>query len=302
MSTETGAGGLARLRERATRPAALLLPLAVYEVLFFVVPLAYLLRISLMEQTTAGAYAKGTFTLANYTQVLTSGHFQDVILFSLKFGVLVTALTVVAATYYAYAVWQADGLLGTALMFVVVVTLLTTLVVRLFAVFILLSPIGPGAQVANQFLTAIHVLQEPRLFVTNLFGATAGQVYTMFPYTVMPIYSVLATLDDKKVEAARDLGATEFQSFREVVLPQVLPGVMVGAVLCFAWSFGAYAAPYLLGSTNNETAAMEVYRLMVTRFNWPLATALAFVVLSVVLLSVVVVGYLFRDHLSDAYA
>jgi spermidine/putrescine transport system permease protein len=297
VSDVLGGEGVARLRERATGPIALQVPLLLFEVLFFVVPLAYLFRISLMEQTTAGAYASGTVTVENYLQVLTSSHFQEVITFSLEYGLLVTALTVVASTYYAYAVWRADGLVGTLLMFAVVITLLTTLVVRLFAVFLLFSPVGA----VNQLLTAIDVLREPVLLVTNLFGSTAGQVYTMFPYTVMPIYSVLATLDEERLEAARDLGATELQSFREVVLPNVLPGITVGAVLCFAWSFGAYAAPFLLGSTDNETAAMEVYRLMITRFNWPLATSLAFVVLVVVLLSVGVVFYVFRDYLGDAY-
>jgi ABC-type spermidine/putrescine transport system permease subunit I len=217
---------LGRLRERATSSSTLIVPLVIYELLFFLAPLAYLFRISLMEQTTAGAYVSGTFTLANYREVLLSPHFQDIVFLSLQFGVLVT--------------------------------LLTTLVVRLFSVLLLLSPIGP----VNQLLTVIGILREPVLVVTNLFGATAGQVHTMFPYTVMPIYSVLATLDDQRVEAARNLGANEFQSFREIVLPHALPGITVGAILCFAWSFGAYAAPFLLGSTNGDTAAMEVYRLM----------------------------------------
>ena len=249
---------LGRLRERATSSSTLIVPLVIYELLFFLAPLAYLFRISLMEQTTAGAYVGGTFTLANYREVLPSPHFQDTVFLSLQFGVLVTVLTVLASTYYAYAVWQSDGIFGTVLMFVVLVTLLTTLVVRLFSVLLLLLPIGP----VNQLLTVIGILREPVLVVTNLFGATAGQVHTMFPYTVMPIYSVLATLDDQRVEAARNLGANEFQSFREIVLPHALPGITVGAILCFAWSFGAYAAPFLLGSTNGDTAAMEVYRLM----------------------------------------
>lgn len=305
MATSTDSrrsGRLGRLRERATGPGMLLVPLVIYELLFFIAPLAYLFRISLMKPATGQAYISGTFTLANYTQVLFSSRFQEIIFFSLKYGVLVTVLTVIVGTYYAYAIWQADGLLGTALLFVVLITLLTTLVVRLFAVFVLFSPTGAASNLINQAMLAINVFNQPHLFVTNLFGATVGQMYVMFPYVVLPVYSVLVTLDEQRVEAARDLGATEFQSFREVVLPQAIPGIMVGAILSFAWSFGAYAAPFLLGSTNTETAAMEVYRLMVGRFNWPLATALAFVVLAVVLISVGAVFYVFRNSLGDVYA
>nr|WP_197052372.1 ABC transporter permease subunit [Halobellus rufus] len=188
-------------------------------------------------------------------------------------------------------------MLKNALLFIVVVTLLTTLVVRLFSILIILSPNGPF----NQLLVAIQVLREPTLLVTNLFGATVGQVYTIFPYTVLSIYSVLSILDWTKVEAARDLGATEIGSFREVVLPQITSGILVGAVISFAWSFGAYAAPFLLGSSGQDTAAMEVYRLMVTRFNWPLATALSFVVLLVVLASVSLLFFVTDDNLGDAY-
>ncbi|MEA5389213.1 ABC transporter permease subunit [Haloarculaceae archaeon H-GB11] len=226
-----------------------------------------------------------------------SSHFQEILYFSLKFAVLVTAIAVVISTYYAYAIWRAKGLLQNVLLFAVVVTLLTTLVVRLFSILLLLSPVG----VVNQLLTAIQLLREPVLLVTNLFGATVGQVYTIFPYTVLSIYSVLATIDWKKVEAANDLGAGELRAFYEIVLPQLLPGIAVAAVISFAWSFGAYAAPFLLGASSQQTAAMEVYRLMISRFNWPLATALSFVVLVVVLASVSVLFVAIGDKLGENY-
>ncbi|WP_220581809.1 ABC transporter permease [Haloarcula nitratireducens] len=288
---------LETLRERVYRPELLVAPLVVFELAFFVVPLIMLVRVSLLEQTTSGAYVAGTLTLANYQEVLFSSHFQDILFFSFKFAILVTTIATVLSVFFAYAIWRADGILKNALLFIVVVTLLTTLVVRLFSILIILSPNGP----LNQLLVAIKVLRQPVLLVTNLFGATVGQVYTIFPYTVLSIYSVLSILDWAKVEAARDLGATELVSFREIVLPQITSGILVGAVISFAWSFGAYAAPFLLGSTRQDTAAMEVYRLMVTRFNWPLATALSFVVLLVVLASVSLLFFVSDDNLGDAY-
>lgn len=290
-------GVLEDFRERVYRPELLVAPLLLFELVFFLVPLLMLVRVSLFEQTTSGAYAAGTFTLANYQQVVFSAHFQEILLFSFKFSILVTAIATVLSVFFAYAIWRADGLVKNMLLFLVVVTLLTTLVVRLFSILLILSPNGPF----NQLLLALQVLREPVLLVTNLFGATIGQVYTIFPYTVLSIYSVLAILDWKKVEAARDLGATELASFREVVLPQITSGIAVGAVISFAWSFGAYAAPFLLGSSGQDTAAMEVYRLMITRFNWPLATALSFVVLVVVLASVGLLFIVSGDSLGESY-
>lgn len=279
------------------RPEYLLAPLVLFELAFFLVPLVLMFRVALFEQTNAGAYVPGTVTLANFQEVVLSSHFQTIVGFSLKFAVLVTAIAVLVSTYYAYAIWRADGLLKNLLLFAVVVTLLTTLVVRLFSILLLLSPVG----VVNQLLVGVHLLREPALLVTNLFGATVGQVYTMFPYTVLSIYSVLATIDWKKVEAANDLGASELRAFYEIVLPQLLPGIAVATVISFAWSFGAYAAPFLLGATGQQTAAMEVYRLMISRFNWPLATALSFVVLVVVLASVSVLFLAIGDKLGENY-
>lgn len=299
MEHETGSI-LSRSRQQARdlyRPEFLLAPLVLFELAFFITPLVLMFRVSLYEQTSAGAYVPGTVTLANFQEVIFSSHFQGIIFFSLKFAVLVTAIAIVISTYYAYATWRASGLLKNVLLFAVVVTLLTTLVVRLFAVLMLLSPAG----VVNQLLVAMQLLREPVLLVTNLFGATVGQVYTMFPYTVLSIYSVLATIDWKKVEAANDLGAGELRAFYEIILPQLLPGIAVAGVISFAWSFGAYAAPFLLGSANQQTAAMEVYRLMLSRFNWPLATALAFVVLVVVLASVAVLFVAIGDKLGESY-
>jgi ABC-type spermidine/putrescine transport system permease subunit I len=134
-------------------------------------------------------------------------------------------------------------------MFAVVITLLTTLVVRLFAVFLLFSPVGA----VDQLLTAIDVLREPVLLVTNLFGSTAGQVYTMFPYTVMPIYSVLATLNEERLEAARDLGATELQSFREVVLPQMRAGLFASALIAFIISLQEFVMTLFLSGQDTRT-------------------------------------------------
>lgn len=291
---------LSKSRQRVKdlyRPELLLAPLVLFELAFFIVPLVLMFRVALYEQTNAGAYVPGTVTLANFQEVILSSHFQDIIFFSLKFAVLVTAIAVVISTYYAYAIWRSDGLMQNVLLFAVVVTLLTTLVVRLFSILLLLSPVG----VVNQLLMAIQLLREPVLLVTNLFGATVGQVYTMFPYTVLSIYSVLATIDWRKVEAANDLGAGELRAFYEIVLPQLMPGIAVASVISFAWSFGAYAAPFLLGASSQQTAAMEVYRLMISRFNWPLATALSFVVLVVVLASVSVLFVALGNKLGENY-
>ncbi|AOW79414.1 spermidine/putrescine ABC transporter permease component potB [Halodesulfurarchaeum formicicum] len=271
--------GLGELREN--QRLLLVLPLAALEFLFFLIPIALLVRMSLYRPTTQSVYEAGTLSLASYREILANPLIHETIAFTLFFTVLVTAITIVLSTFYAYVLWRATGWLKQVLLVSVILVLMTTLVVRLFALILIFSPSGP----TNQLLMALDIVQEPVRMVKNLFGATAGQVYTIFPYSVLAIYSVMTTIDEDILEAAWVHGASRLQAFYEVVLPEAKPGIAVGAVISLAWTFGAYAAPDLLGGTSEHTLAIEIYDLMLTDFNWPVAAALGVLILASVVLS-----------------
>lgn len=272
------------LQQGSARAKLLMAPLVLFEIAFFIVPLLYLLRISLYSPAGDGAYAAGTWSLQSYVDVVTSDLMLGLITFSVKFTLVVTAVTLAVATLMSYAIWRADGVLKTVLLFSVVLPLLTTLVVKLYSWLVLLSPIGPF----NQLLMGSGVIEDPLILVYNFLGTVVGQVYTALPYATLAIYSVMSTIEWETVEAARDLGASRPRSFFEVVLPQTLPGISVATVVTFAWSVGAYAAPALLGSASERTFAIEVERLMLQQFNWPVAGALSIILLLFVLITILV--------------
>jgi spermidine/putrescine transport system permease protein len=273
-----------RNQSGSRRALLLMAPLMLFEFLVFIAPFLMLLRISLSEQVRGLPYEPGTFTFAAYSEVLGSGFFHGVITYSFKLGAIATVLTVVLATFYAYAIWRADGFTRTLLLFSVVLPLLTTLVIKTYAWVPLLAPRGT----VNELLMAVGVLQSPIQMVPNTIGVVVGQVYIVFPYATLAVYSVLSTLDWDIVEAARDLGASRPRSFVEVVLPQAMPGIAVATVVSFAWSVGAYAAPGLLGAGSDRTFAIEVEKQMLVGFNWPVATALSAIMLVLMFVSVVV--------------
>lgn len=266
------------------RALLLMAPLIVFETLVFIAPFAMLVRISLSAQTRGLPYEPGTFTLAAYQEVLSSGFFHGIITYSFKLGVIATTLTVALATFYAYATWRATGMKKALLLFSVVLPLLTTLVIKTYAWVPLLAPQGT----VNNLLMAANVLQSPVQFVPNTPGVVVGQVYIIFPYATLAVYSVLSTLEWDVVEAARDLGASRPRAFVEVVLPQAMPGIAVATVISFAWSVGAYAAPALLGAGSDRTFAIEVEKQMLVGFNWPVATALSAIMLVLMFVSVFV--------------
>lgn len=263
-----------RIKRQDSTTMFLLAPLGAFELAFFVVPFLILLRMSFNVQPETGFYETG-WTLAAYRQILASDLYHQIILFSFKLGVIATTIAVLLAIFYAYAAYRAEGVTKSLLLFSVILPLLTTLVVKTYAWRPLLSPAG----VLNDVLMAIGLLERPIQFAPGLFGTVVGQVYIVFPYAVLAIYSVLSTLDWEVVEAARDLGASRPRSFFEVVLPEILPGVAVATVVSFAWSVGAYAAPSQLGKGTQTTFAMEIGNLMLTNFNWPLGAAFSILML-----------------------
>lgn len=269
------------------RSLALLIPVVVFEVIFFIVPLVNLLRISLYE-SGSGAYQEGTVSISGYVAVLTSDLIRDIALYTFGFALVTTVITVIIATIYAYAIWRASGILRTFLLFAVVMPLLTTLVVRLYAWMVLLSPAGT----VNDLLIAIGAIHEPLSMLNNSFSVVVGQIYIIFPYAVLAIFSVLTTMSWETVEAARDLGASRPRSVYEVVLPQMVPGVIVASVISLAWGVGAYASPTILGSPREETLAVRVETLMFQRNAWPEAAALALMLLVVVLVVIAVLFWL----------
>jgi len=260
------------------RTLLLLVPLLVLDVGAFLLPMGYLLRVSFTARTTGGAFVEGSWSLDGYRYVFETPLVHDVLLFTLGFGVLVTALAVLVGLVYAYAAWRATGPLRVLLLAGAICSLFTTLVVKLFAVVLVFSPRG----VVNDLLTGLGVVAEPLLLIDNLTGAVLAQLYIVVPYAILAVYAVLSTLDEHLVEAALDLGADRPRAFREVVLPHVRPGLAVATVVSFTWSVGAYAAPLLVGSGSEETTGVLLSRLLLTQFDWPAAAALAVVTIAVV--------------------
>jgi len=282
VSTRTG-----RLRQAvASRTGTgLLLPLLLFDLLVFVVPFGYLLRISLSERST-GAYVEGTWSVEGYTYLLEpSNTISETFLFTLGFGVVVTVVSVAIATLYAHAMWRADGPLRIVLTAGALVSMFTAIVVKLFAALLVYSPDG----VLNGLLVSLGLVSEPLRLVNNGVGAVIGQLYIVVPYSILAVYAVLSTVDESLLEAARDLGASSPRAFLEVAVPHAVPGMLVAGVISFTWSIGSYAAPLLLGSGSERTNGVLVSDLLLREFDWPAAAALAVVVTATVLGGLVVV-------------
>jgi len=263
----------------------LMLPLVVFEIIAFIFPFLILIRISLTRQSGQSTFEQGTWTLSSFGEVLSSGFNHYVIGFSIFFAAVTTLIALIISVFYAYAAWRASPHVRRILLFASVLPLLTTLAVKTYAWMPLFSPAGT----LNRLLMTLSIIQEPVSFAPGIVGAVVGQVYNMIPFGILPIYSVLTTLQWEKVEAARDLGARPVRSFYEVVFPHIIPGIGVASVIFITWGLGSYAAPVLLGSGSERTFAVEIESLLLSNFSWSLAAAMSVVMLLIGAIGVITI-------------
>ena len=276
MSVTTD-GLRARFR-RADLRALLVAPIVLFDLAVFVVPFGYLLRISLTERTSRGAFVEGSWSIEGFEYVLSTPTLVDSIIFTLGFATGVTALSLGISLLYAYAIWRATGGLRVLLLVGVLISMLTAIIVKLFAVILLFSPSG----FINQVIVASGIVAEPLPLINNVTGAVIGQLYIVVPYSVLAIYSVLSSVDQSVIEAARDLGAGRLQAVAEVVVPHTIPGLIVAGVISFTWSVGSFAAPLLVGSSAERTTGIAISDLLQQNFDWTAAAAMGLLVAAMV--------------------
>ena len=270
--------------ERAERRKAwgFALPALVWTGAFFLVPFLYMAAISLW--TRQGRELVATWTFHNYADFFGKAHLLKGLVVSLEITLTVTVISVILAYPLAWVIaervpkrWQRVALIMAILPF------WTSYVVRSYSWLLVLSKGG----VVNQALLWTGIIAEPLELSANRIGTIIGFVHFFVMLLTLTIYANLIQLSPNYRRAAADLGANAFQTFRHVILPLTLPGIMVGAFLTFVLCIGDYITPQILGG-NNELVLPQVIMLQLgRRADFPMAAAL-----SIVLMVVVTIAYL----------
>lgn len=293
----TGGRHHAALRWLRDRPrTALLAPVALFLAAFFAGPLVAVLRVSLAANPGGTGYGDGipfyvpgTWTLANYVRFFGDPYFLRVTLFTVELGLLTAAVTTVVSYCLAWQIHRAGPLVKTLLLLAVILPKFTNVLVLMYGFLIVFGADG----LVNRMLLATGIVREPVRMVYNLFAVLLGEVVLILPYCVLVLVAVLHTVDPELEESARSMGASEAQVFWHIVLPLSLPGVWVSVLLSFIWGVGAFVAPYLLGTPELHTLAVEVDRQTNWRLNWAMGSAVAMVLVAVI--GALVAAYLYAQ-------
>ena len=196
---------------------------------------------------------------------------------TLWLGTVVTAVTALIGYPTAYAVSRIHNP-GIKFGFFVLIfsPLLTSVVIRSFGWLILLGDLG----FINYLLIALKIIQEPFKMIYNFLGVTIALAHVLLPFTIFPILSVMTQMDPTLKEAANDLGANRWETFRRVTWPLSLQGLISGAQITFVLASGAYATPSILGGGRVVVLPEQIYQSIVV-LNWPIAAVQAMVLLAI---------------------
>jgi len=247
---------------------------------FFIVPFLVMGAMSLA--VLDGRSLVWGFHLDNYIELATRPYLWRAILVSLEITLTVTIVSVVLAYPLAAIIafrvppqWQRLVLLLAILPF------WTSYVVRSYAWLLVLAREG----IVNQTLMNVGLIAEPITLANTRFATVTGFVHFFVMLLTLTIYANLVQLSPNYRRAAMDLGASAFQTFRHVILPLTLPGIATGAFLTFVLCIGDYVTPQVLGGNNELTMPQVIMVQLGRRADFPLAAALALVMMGIVTLA-----------------
>lgn len=275
------------------RPAEwqLALPLALAYAAFFLVPLVLLLVVSAFDDdklTTVG--------FAQWSKFLADPFTWKVIIDTVKLGALTVAATTLVAYPIALVYLGAAARWQRVILFVVILPLLTSVVVRTFAWIVILGREG----VVNQALLWLGLAPAPLRLLQTEHGLVIALTQIEMPLLLLPLLSVMSRLDPNLRDASAGLGASRWRTLFRVTLPLSLPGLVAGCMLVFASSTTAFISQFVIGGNRLVYLPLIIWQQSLVVYNWPLASVAALTLLVSVGLGVAAIAALGRR--SWAYA
>ena len=262
-------------------PYALLLPGLLWLIIFFVVPMYFMGRISLYEGSSTTGY-EFVWNWSNFPDALSE--YDTQFLRSFFYAGAATVLALLIAYPLAYAIAFRGGRFKTLLLFAVVAPFFTTYLIRTLAWQTILSDQN---FVVDTLKTFGLVAEDGRVLDTSA-SVIAGLTYNFLPFMILPIYASIERLDVRLIEAGKDLYASARQAFLRVTLPLTMPGVVAGVLLTFIPASGDYINAEFLGGANNAMLGNKIQSTYLEEGDYPEAAALSFLLMAAVLVMVLI--------------
>ena len=286
-----------RLRSLFTgRGLVIALPF-VFLLIFFLLPFFIVGKISVSEMGTVavndlfrvvdGALTV-VFKLGNYVAITEDPLYLDTYLRSLRYALATTLLCLAIGYPFAYFMARARATLQPALLMLVMLPFWTSFLLRVYAWRGLLTEGGWVAEVItatglDQVLLAAGLISAPGQLMHTPFSLVLGMTYTYLPFMILPLFSNLAKMDLRLLEAAADLGATPWVAFWTVTVPLSKAGIIAGSMLVFIPCVGEYVIPELLGGPETLMIGRVLWDEFFANNDWPMASSVAVVMVLLII-------------------
>jgi putrescine transport system permease protein len=271
---------------------------------FFLVPFLIVFKISLSQFATAQPPYTPTLDLTggfealrdffsglsfdSYARLISDSLYLSSYARSLAIALVSTAILLVLGFPIAYGMARAPRRWQGVLFMLIVLPFWTSFLIRVYAWMTILQRDG----LFNQALLALGIVDAPPVWISTDTAIFIGIVYTYLPFMVLPIYATLERMDETLLEAAADLGCPRWKAFWLVTVPLALPGIVAGALFCFIPIVGEFVIPDLLGGSGAMMIGQTLWLEFFSNRDWPAASAVAVVLLAILVVPLVVYQHL----------
>jgi putrescine transport system permease protein len=231
-----------------------------------------------------------------YSFLFTDPLYLSSYLYSLKVAAVSTLCCLSLGYPMAYAIARSGAATRPLLLMLIVLPFWTSFLLRVYAWIGLLKNNG----VINNVLLSLGIIHHPLALLQTDFAVYIGIVYSYLPFMILPLYANLEKHDEALLEAAADLGARPLRAFLRITLPQSLPGIAAGSLLVFIPAVGEYVIPTLLGRTDQLMIGRVLSDEFFENRDWPVASAVAILVLLVLIVPIMAFQRVERRQLQDA--
>ena len=304
MTTANKPNEPAARRQRPWGPRLVILIPALWLTALFLVPFLIVLKISLSQTViaqppytpvlnlTAGWQGIRDFVSGlspgSYVLLASDSLYVTSYLRSLLIAATSTLILLLIGYPIAYGIARAPRWAQPILVAAIVLPFLTAFLIRVYAWVNILQRDG----LLNDALLAIGLIGEPLVWLSTDTAIYIGIVYSYLPFMVLPLYASLEKMDETLLEAATDLGCPWWKAFWLVTVPLSLPGIVAGALLCFIPIAGEFVIPDLLGGSGATMIGQTLWTEFFSNKDWPVASALAVVLLAVLLAPILIYQHL----------
>lgn len=257
-------------------------PYILWSVLFIVAPLIMVIYYAFTD-------ASGAFTLSNIAQI---GDYTTVFILSISYGAVATAICLLIAYPFAYALAQTKASFQSVATMLVMLPMWMSFLIRTYSWITILGESG----VINRFLGIFGI--EPLQMLNTSGAVILGMVYNFLPYMILPLYTAMSKMDKSLIEAAQDLGCNKFYCLKKVIFPLTIPGIASGITMVFVPSVSTFYITQKLGGGQITLIGDVIEGQFQTAYNYNVGAALSLVLMVMILICLGVLNY-FTDSDDD---